>query len=133
MLYRSESESSTKLAREFSEKLNLNCELCSVEGYDFEVLEVLRIPVVFIVDRSDGLQEFLMRKEKDLKDIRAYRRRHLNNLRFAVVDAGDLAYSQFVDRRLSELGGKRIVELISGEENERIKKFINNYNNAKQQ
>lgn len=102
------------MANEFIEESELNCELCEADNYDFTVLEVLNLPVLFIVERIwDGLQEFLMKKEKDSKEIRAYTRRHLSNLKYAVVNAGDKAFAQFVDDGLEKLGAKRILALHS--------------------
>jgi hypothetical protein len=89
----------------------LNFELCEAVDYDFEVLEHLSLPIVFILDNSSNLQDFLMKKEKDPKDLMAYRRRYLNNLRYSVVNCGDLAFSQFVDEGLKGLGGKRLTIL----------------------
>jgi hypothetical protein len=110
-LFRSESEKSTRLAEEFSNLSKLKCESCEADGYDFEVLEHLNIPVVFIVDKSSDLHEFIVKKEKDSKDVRAYRRRYLNNLRFVVIDAGDFAFAQFVDEGLAGLGAKRLEKM----------------------
>lgn len=100
-----------ELAEEFSRKIGLKCEFCDSETYDFQVLEVLEIPVIFILDRSDSFTEFLMLKEKDPKDIRAYRRRYLNNLRYFVLKGLDGGFSLFIDEKLKELGGKRIQKI----------------------
>lgn len=111
ILFRSESKESTRLAEEFANVSDLNCELCEADGYDFEVLEHLCLPVVLILEKSSNLHEFLVKKEKDSKDVRAYRRRYLNNLRYVVVNCGDLAFAQFVDEGLNELGAKRLLSL----------------------
>jgi hypothetical protein len=100
-----------RLATEFQESCGLSCELCEADGYDYDVLEYLNIPVVFMIDRSTELLDFLMKQEKDSKDMQAYRRRYLNNLRFAVVSVIDKAFAQFVDEKFGELGGKRIALL----------------------
>lgn len=99
------------MAKEFCNLSKSKCELCEADGYDFEVLEHLNIPVVFIVDKSSDLHEFIVKKEKDPKDVRAYKRRFLNNLRFVVIDCGDLAFAQFVDEGLMGLGAKRLEKM----------------------
>ena len=86
-------------------------------GCDFEVLEYLQIPVVFILDASEKLHDFILKKEADPKGVRAYQRRFLGNLRFAVVKADDAAFSQFIDEGLSEIGGKRVQERLENWDN----------------
>lgn len=124
ILYRSESRESKRLAEEFVKLSDLNCELCEADGYDFKVLEHLHLPVVFVIDKSPDLQDFLLKKEKDSKDLRAYSRRYLNNMRYVVVKSGDLAFAQFIDEGLKDLGAKRIENLsdISVD-------FVNNFKN----
>lgn len=111
VLYRSESEVSKRISEEFVNTCELRCELCDADGYDFTVLEHLNIPVTFILDRSPNLFDFLTQVEKDPKDLPAYRRRYLNNLRYSVRSAGDKAFAQFVDGTLTELGAKRVAPL----------------------
>lgn len=86
-------------------------------GCDFNVLEYLQIPVIFILDGSSGLHDFIMKKESDPKGIRAYQRRHLGNLMFAVVKSEDAAFCQFIDEGLGEIGGKRIQPRLENEKN----------------
>lgn len=124
-MYRSESNESNRLAKGFVKISGLNCELCEADGYDFEVLEHLRLPVIFILDKSSDLQDFLVQKEKDPKDVRAYKRRYLNNLRYVVVICGDFAFAQFVDERLEALGSKRLLNLQDSNFNELTEDFIN--------
>lgn len=111
IFFRSESKESTRIAEEFAKISDLNCELCEADGYNFEVLEHLRLPIVLILEKSSSLHEFLVKKEKDSKDFRAYRRRYLNNLSYVVVNCGDLAFAQFVDEGLKELGARRLLNL----------------------
>ena len=127
VLYRSESEVSAKLSKEFSEKCecDLRCGLFEADGYDFQVLEFIDIPVLFVLDSSESLREFLMRKESDSQNIRAYKRRFLNNLDYAVLNAGDKAFSQFLDTKLEELGAKRIQS--DSEINKFVTDFIQNF------
>ena len=115
VLFRAASEESKQLANKFKELSGLKCELCEAEGYEFEVLEHLELPVVFIIDKSDELHEFIVKREKDSRDMRmqAYSRRYLNNLRFVVVNCEDLAFAQFVDEGLKGLGAKRLLNLCS--------------------
>ncbi len=128
MFYRSESGKSTRLAEEFAKESNMKCELCDENNSDFTVLEFLEIPVVFILDRSEGLQEFLTRKTKDSKDVRAYTRRFLSNLRFAVVEVvGDRAFSQFVDETPCALGARRVQELGTISSNDKMTEFISKF------
>lgn len=127
ILYRSESKESNRLAKEFVKISGLNCELFEADGYDFEVLEHLRLPVVFILDKSSDLQDFLVKKENDSKDVRAYKRRYLNNLRFVVVNCGDLAFAQFVDEGLNALGAKRLVNLQDSKLNELTEDFFKRF------
>lgn len=111
MLYRSDFEISKRIANEFEFSSGLRCKLCEADGYDFTVLEHLNLPIMFIINRSPELFDFLTETEKDSKDLRAYKRRHLDNLMYAVRSAGDKAFAQFVDEKLSDLGAKRIVPL----------------------
>ena len=124
ILFRSESNESTRLAEEFAKISDLNCELCEADGYDFEVLEHLSLPIVLILEKSPVLHKFLVKKEKDSKDVRAYRRRYLNNLRYVVVNCGDLAFAQFVDEGLKELGAKRLLNL-----SELSSEFVDDFKN----
>ena len=68
------------------------------------------------MDESERLHTFIMKKESDPKGIRAYKRRHLSNLRFAVVKADDAAFSQFIDEGLAGIGGKRVQGRLENEE-----------------
>ena len=86
-------------------------------GCDFEVLEYLEIPVIFILDGSETLHDFIMKKENDPKGIRAYQRRYLSNLRYAVIKSDDAAFSQFIDEGLGDIGGKRMQERLESEDN----------------
>lgn len=113
------------MAKEFVKQSGLTCDLCEENNYDFSVLEFVEIPVVFVLDRSEGLHEFLTSKEaKDSNYIRAYTRRFLTNLRFAVVEVGDKAFAQFVDDSLIHFGAKNVQELVGSEE---IKEFSANF------
>ena len=110
-MFRRDSKESKRLAEEFFKNSELNCELCDADSYDFEVLEHLRLPVVFILDKSPALHDFLVKKEKDPKDFGAYRRRYLNNLRYGVVNCEDLAFAQFVDEGLKSLGAVQLFKI----------------------
>lgn len=72
--------------------------------------------MVFVLDASSNLHDFIMKKESDPQGTRAYQRRHLSNLQFAVVKSDDAAFSQFIDEGLSEIGGKRIQPRLENEE-----------------
>ena len=117
VLFREQSAESTKLAKDFEiicEKTGYKCEFCEADGYDFEVLEHLTLPIVFIIDKSSELHDFIQFKEKDLKYVRAYKRRFLNNLRYSVIECDDSAFSQFIDAGLAKLGANRSAPLCIG-------------------
>lgn len=113
ILFRNESRESKDCANEFSElslQAGFKCEMCDVEAYDLEVLEHLdsSLTIIFAIDKSEKLFNYIRKKETDPKYIRAYKRRRLNNLRYAVIGVIDQGFAQFVDEGLEEIGGIRI-------------------------
>lgn len=121
ILFRSESKASKVCAKEFSEfalQAGFKCEMCDIEAYDLEVLEQLdsSVTIIFAIDRSEKLFNFIRKKENDPKYIRAYSRRRLNNLRYAVIGGIDQSFAQFIDEGLEEIGGIRIQSISNNTE-----------------
>ena len=111
------------------ETMGMECEMFEADFYDFEALEVLEIPVIFALDRCEKLFDFLMLKEKDSNIIRAYRRRYLNNISYAVLDVGDAAFAEFIDTKMKDLGANQVLEVESGFDESKMEKFIESFTN----
>ena len=121
ILFRNESEASKICAREFSDfalQAGFKCEMSDVEVYDLEVLEQLdsSVTIIFAIDRSEKLFNFIRKKENDPKYMRAYTRRRLNNLRYAVIGVIDQSFAQFIDEGLEDIGGIRIQSISNNSE-----------------
>jgi hypothetical protein len=86
----------------------------------------LNLPVVFIIDKSSELHDFIQYQEKDPKYVRAYKRRFLNNLRFAVIECRDSAFAQFIEQGLTKLGAHRIAPISIGSVTESFIKSVFN-------
>ena len=92
--------------------------MSDVEVYDLEVLEQLdsSVTIIFAIDRSEKLFNFIRKKENDPKYMRAYTRRRLNNLRYAVIGVIDQSFAQFIDEGLEDIGGIRIQSISNNSE-----------------
>lgn len=112
-----------------NEKIEMECELFEADLYDFDTLEHLEIPVIFALDRCEKLFEFSTLNEKDSKNIRAYRRRYLNNIRYAVLDVGDAAFAEYIDSTMTELGAKQIMKIEKSFDETQVDEFIESFTN----